>query len=64
MFEGTERVDEIECFRVVLGEVNDFYIDSIWMLVTYFESKPFIFVEVRLVCVSKCLEDDINTDVA
>ena len=64
MFEGTERMDEIECFRVVLGEVDDFDIDSIWMLVSYFESKSFILVEVRLVRVSKLLEYDIDTDVA
>ena len=61
MFKGTERVDEIESFRVVLSEVDDFNVNSIGMLVSDFETKSFVLVKIGLISVTKCLLDDINT---
>ena len=63
MFKGAECVDEIEGFRVVLSEVNDFNVNSIGMLIGDFEPESFVLVEIGLICISKCFLDNVDTDV-
>ena len=64
MLEGAECVDQIECFRVVLREVDDFNVDSIRMLVSDFEPESLVFLEIGLVRITKCFLDNVDTDVA